>query len=376
MNLRASIALLMLGALFPVARAAGPGDLIRPWSARWIYAPGTPPTEYGIYHFRRTFDLPAKPTSFVVHVSGDNRYQLFVNGERVLWGPARGDLFHWRYETLDIARYLHSGKNLLAAVVWNLGADSGMAQTTYRTASCCMAILPPRQWWIQTVNGNALAMTPTGPCHFSRRKAITMSLGLATKWTAHDTRGAGSSPNSMMQNGRKRSKTMRRRFGAPRTRPAAGCWWRGPSHSWRIVRKRLSRVRQARRRNPSQTAFPAKPTDLRIPANSKATILLDQNWLTTAYPELIVSGGRGATINLHYAESLWLQGKREKGNRDEVEGKRFFGNPDVFLPDGGAHRMFRPLWWRTYRYVELSIETAGDALTLEDFSGCLHWLSL
>jgi len=37
-----------------------------------------------------------KPSKFVVHASGDNRYQLFVNGTRVAWGPARGDLFHWR----------------------------------------------------------------------------------------------------------------------------------------------------------------------------------------------------------------------------------------------------------------------------------------
>ncbi len=132
--------------------------------------------------------------------------------------------------------------------------------------------------------------------------------------------------------------------------------------------ERLSRVRRAMGVS-IPDSFPAKPADLRIPANSRATILLDQNWLTTAYPELIVSGGRGATINLHYAESLWLQGKREKGNRDEVDGKRFFGNPDVFRPDGGAHRMFRPLWWRTYRYLELAIETKDDAITLEDFRG-------
>jgi hypothetical protein len=64
-----------------------------------------------------------------------------------------------------------------------------------------------------------------------------------------------------------------------------------------------------------------------------------------------------------------VNGKREKANRDQVEGKTFFGNPDVFRPDGGIHRMFRPLWWRTYRYVELSIETKDDPLTLEDFRG-------
>jgi hypothetical protein len=60
------------------AVAPSPSDLIRrTWRASWITVPGAPATEYGVYHFRRTFDLPAKPERFVVHVSGDNRYQLF-----------------------------------------------------------------------------------------------------------------------------------------------------------------------------------------------------------------------------------------------------------------------------------------------------------
>ena len=41
---------------------------------------------------------------------GDNRYELFVNGARVSWGPARGDLTHWRYETVDIGAQLRGGK--------------------------------------------------------------------------------------------------------------------------------------------------------------------------------------------------------------------------------------------------------------------------
>jgi len=65
--------------------------------------PNTSPFDYGVYHFRKTFDLQSKPASFVVHVTGDNRYQLFINGERVAWGPARGDLNHWRFETVDLA---------------------------------------------------------------------------------------------------------------------------------------------------------------------------------------------------------------------------------------------------------------------------------
>ena len=89
--------------------------------------------DYGVYHFRKQIDLPALPASYLIHVTADNRYQLFVNGERVVWGPARGDLFHWRYESVDIAKYLKPGRNLLAAVVWNAGRDAAAAQITHET---------------------------------------------------------------------------------------------------------------------------------------------------------------------------------------------------------------------------------------------------
>src|ERR1017187_3797712 len=93
---------LILGAL-NAGTAVNPELLNGPWSAKWIAVRGESPFDYGVYHFRKEISLTAKPASFVVQVSGDNRYQLFVNGERVVSGPARGDLFHWRFETVDIA---------------------------------------------------------------------------------------------------------------------------------------------------------------------------------------------------------------------------------------------------------------------------------
>ena len=31
------------------------------WPAQWIAAPATPPFEYGVYHFRKSFELPEVP---------------------------------------------------------------------------------------------------------------------------------------------------------------------------------------------------------------------------------------------------------------------------------------------------------------------------
>jgi hypothetical protein len=104
-----------------------------------------------------------------------------------------------------------------------------------------------------------------------------------------------------------------------------------------------------------------------IEANKKITILFDQANLTTGYPELIVSKGKGSTIRLTYSESLF-DSEGAKGNRNEIEGKHILGYSDFFLPDGAAERLFRPLWFRTWRYLQMEIETGNDPLTINSFS--------
>ena len=108
-----------------------------------------------------------------------------------------------------------------------------------------------------------------------------------------------------------------------------------------------------------------------MPANSRANLLLDQGRLTTAYPELVVSGGAGAVVRVGYAEALFVDAAKglEKGNRNDVEGKTFVGYYDRFTTGGGKNRVYRPLWWRTYRYVDIDIETRAEPLTIEDLRG-------
>ena len=53
------------------------------WTARWISVPGAGPQDYGVYYFRKDVALPAVPADYVVHVTGDNRYKLYVNGTLV-----------------------------------------------------------------------------------------------------------------------------------------------------------------------------------------------------------------------------------------------------------------------------------------------------
>src|SRR5215472_5707183 len=102
------------------------------WSAEWIACPEAPQRDAGVFHFRKTIDLTNLSKEFVVHVSADNRFILFVNATRIGEGPASSDLSHWKYETFDLRPFLHNGKNVIGATVWNFGTQAPPAQMTSR----------------------------------------------------------------------------------------------------------------------------------------------------------------------------------------------------------------------------------------------------
>ena len=86
--------------------------------------------------------------------------------------------------------------------------------------------------------------------------------------------------------------------------------------------------------------------------------------MTTAYPELTVSGGAKSTIRFTYAEAL-VDDKGDKGNRNDITGKHIVGIVDEFLPDGSASRRFMPLGWRTWRYLQMDINTTDQPLRVD-----------
>jgi alpha-L-rhamnosidase len=81
---------------------------------------------------------------------------------------------------------------------------------------------------------------------------------------------------------------------------------------------------------------------------------------------LQTTGGRGATIKVTYAEALF-DARGKKGDRNLVEGREPKGTTDTFLTDG-KRMSFWPLWWRTWRYMQLDVTTTAEPLTLEDLT--------
>src|SRR5690606_6190633 len=104
-----------------------------------------------------------------------------------------------------------------------------------------------------------------------------------------------------------------------------------------------------------------------IPPDEHVILLIDQGYITKGYPEMIVSGGKNASVRAMYAESLISEHKAPRGNRDEINGKYMVGIKDKFLPDGGRERRFSPTSLRTFRYIQIDIETSDQALIIENY---------
>ncbi len=354
-----------------LSRMAGqdinPNLLDHRWKAEWISCPGAPRREFGVYHFRKTFSLASVPEHFVIHVSGDNRYSLFANGFRVVEGPARGDLKHWRYETVDIVKLLRPGKNVLAVVVWNFAELAPMAQMTNETGLLVQGDGAAEQ----AVNTGASWKVTSDPAY----DVIPLGGQMSRFYTVV---GPGERVDgSKYPWGWEQPDYDDSRWPAARTITVGGP--RGIQDSpsqWMLVPRPIPLMENTPQRlalvvratgfatGAVTAAFLQGKATVNIPVRTRAKILFDQSTLTTAYPELVVRGGRGATVTLTYAEALWKG--REKGNRNETEGKEILGYSDEFRPDGGADRIFRPLYWRTFRYLQLDITTGDEPLVLKD----------
>ena len=84
-----------------------------------------------------------------------------------------------------------------------------------------------------------------------------------------------------------------------------------------------------RSRGRSAGLYPLPPRH--VARRSHVHLLLDRKTLTTAYPLLTVSGGKGAQIRLTYSEALYDK-KQHKGDRNEVGDRTALGLKDSFCP--------------------------------------------
>jgi hypothetical protein len=348
------------------------------WPASWVDHPQRPQGTPSVAAFRLPFIVTEAGVARL-HVSADNRYRLFLDGEPVGRGPERGDPGHWRYESYDLA--LNAGAHTLVAQSWWLGNLAPFAQMTVRPGFLLAA---EGRWQEILSTGKAPweAMLLPGIEHIP----ATVTWGAGGKVRLLGDRYAWGWESGEIGH-----------WAPVETICPACSAYRANNYlpTWLLQSATLppmyeQRLRVGAIRYLTADAAPYPVTDekdlpcersawqacisagqpVTVPAHARRRIILDLENYYCGYPEMTVSGGRGASVSELWAESLFVHADPrlpQKGNRDEIAGKYFHGEGNVYLPDGGAHRVFSSLWWCAGRYIEWTIETGDEPLLIEQF---------
>ena len=360
-------------------------DLLKfTWKAQWITHPTESSLDYGVFLFRHEFKLEKEIEEFNIFVSADNRYRLFVNGERVSYGPSIGDPSHQRYETVDISKQLKVGENVIAAEVVNFGEYKNVSQISVQTA---FILQGDRDLDIDINTGSAdwkviknEAFTPVNIT--SEMMEAYYAAGPCDRVDASEYPWGWNELDFNAENWLKPKGTTTE-FAVGRGFLYGGAWHLVP-RTLPLMEETVEQFNEVSRVTgiEKSEAFIKGNGSSTIPANSKVKILIDQAHHTSGFPELTYSKGKGSEIKITYAEALLKDVEPGevvsdgnlihvdlKGDRNDIEGKSIFGYYDVLLADGGDNRFFKPLSRRTYRFIEFEIETKDEALVLEKYHG-------
>lgn len=335
-----------------VASIASAGSQVS--SAQWIMAQGVEASS--VAHYRLEISLSEKPTAFEVQLTADSIYRFYVNGTLIATGPASGDLKKWRYDTLDIAPHLRVGENVLAAVVWHPSGDWQVPMALmqgspgfYLRSDAAPSVNTGVAAWKTFIN------PAYAPQKRNRFKGY-FALGDFENFDANvypwgwETNDFDDRDWVDAELGKQDYRMIPRQI---------------PMMEHRS--ERLQAVRRTEGADLVNDRFLEGHAPLTIPAHSEVTLLLDRGELSNAYPELTLSGGKDGVVQMAYAESLMLAKMTlRKGDRSKIQNKVFEGPHDQIKSDGGQLRSYRPLWFRTFRYIQLHIVTDEDPLTLVD----------
>jgi hypothetical protein len=351
------------------------------WPAAWIAHPNAKPPF--VAAFRKRFTLTQTAT-IRIHVSADQRYQLYLDSERIGQGPERGAPELWFYESYDLA--LDAGEHVLVSRAWHWGLrHSPQAQMSVMPGFLLAA---EGEWTDALSTGlSDWECTLLGGYTFGQFERIpwkggnTYLDGRLYPWGVERGEGNGWQPAQTLR------RAMARRIDwelPPQhiLHPATLPPMTDDVHHIGVVRlasnvtslnTRELPIRQADNIAEDAAAWQRllrAEGHVVIPPHSIKRVLVDLQNYYIACAELVTSGGADARIRVRWAEALnrganhW---RGDKGNRDEIEGKFVLGNGDEYVTDGGARRAFAPLWWSAGRYVEVVIHTQAEPLTVESF---------
>lgn len=339
-------------------------------SASWVSHPDIKGGEDTAVLFRNTFNITDSKEDFIINISADNHYFLYVNGHFITHGPQLSDIQHYKFETLNLNDYLNKGKNVIAVKVINFGKRRFLGMQSIFTSVMVNGVTNNAKIinttgnndnWLSTIDQSYKAnevvwrgngeKAIVGGFYANNPTDIVDMNHYPTNWETLDYDDSRWKKVDFFENASSMGGSIAYLL-EPRNLPLLS-WDEEPVGS--IVRSS----------NPIDTAFP-KTGELRVAPNKNITFLIDRQYITNGFPELIFSKGKSAKITIKYAENLFGE-NNEKGDRNNIENKQLLGYYDEVISNGNVAQKFIPNWMRTFRFIAFEIATKDQELILEKF---------
>ncbi|MEI8280915.1 MAG: hypothetical protein WCG75_00780 [Armatimonadota bacterium] len=330
-----------------------------------------------------------------IHVTADERYAFFVDGNLKARGSERGDQEHWFYETYDLDL---SGGERIAFVTWALGTDHApFAQVSVQHGFLCVADDPTLKEKLTT--GHALwkcielkgieTVRPTSTYGVGDRFRLHGNeLALWKIWARNERGGKldvdGSAVPIQVETPTLPEAVDLRPIRILRPALLPAMYYK----DWTTFKVR--QVENCAAYDTASVTIEAK-NDLKgehgdwdrlfsggmitIGPNRKVRVIVDLDNYVCAYWHLSTTSGSSSKVRIHFQEALIKDFKDgNRGNRDEVEGGHFvmmwsraLGFGDEILPSGRAGESYTVPWWCSGRYMEIYVETDKDSVSLHNF---------
>ncbi|MBR5445516.1 MAG: alpha-L-rhamnosidase N-terminal domain-containing protein, partial [Clostridia bacterium] len=309
-------------------------------TSKWITCPGAQYSETKLYWFRRTLTLPSVPEKAVLHISAEARYKLFVNGERVCFGPCRTSAEEKYYDTIDIAPWLKEGENELFCAVLQLSEPSDMTASRVlfairRTGNLALAakltctFADGTESVIITDENWDVCPSPASAFPLRRPDMIVCTLEETFAEGAPDWQKA----------------SVLARVDCAREKP----FLYGITNDLFLTPRPIPMLYQT-------DVTPRDADGKAVLPDEDGYIIMDE--MTFGFPRFVFTGT--GTVTIRYAESFG-DGAAKGDRLDRSLG--ITGCTDVVSVDGET--VFEPFWFRTCRIIR--VEAEGD-VTLADYS--------
>ena len=341
-----------------------------------------------IIYFRKTFSLDRETIrTKQLRISADSRYKLYVNGCFVQEGPQKAlSLREWYADPADIAPYLHPGENVIAAEVMRYPAyiprTSNVNDSLLRTEQPNLYIedrapgngadLSGKSGWKSAVNRSIRIFgenTQPAPIHVQENARGDVFF---SRWKLpgyDDSHWRAARPYSW--------------YDIPQA-DAPGCLTDRTIPPMYHENRRFTAIACVRedggdpRFLAEAEAWLCGKAKLVIPPHTRRIIELSAGEEQCGYLLYSLGGGGEAQITTLCSECYAYpvgDGKPVlKGDRTDAQGGCLCGHTSYYTVGGfgteDVPETYEPYWFRTFRYIQLTIVTRDEPLTLFDFSYC------